>query len=117
MNDSHKNFTGSNSEAIERMLESMAKESVDPSKELLEITIKKCTDSREKENYIIIILVVLCSMLSTLSLGIVFFKLSFVVKSLAVSMWAVLNNGLAFILFYNRKTLFKEFFKEKGAGI
>lgn len=111
MNDYDKNFIEHNDEHIEMMLKNLPKERSDPSKELLESTVKKCKASREKENYIILILVVLCSVLSTLSLVITFFSLSLVMKSLAVSIWAILNNGLAFILFYNRRTLFKEYLK------
>ena len=117
MNDSDKNFIEHNNEPIEIMLKNLSKESIEPPKELLETTIKKCKASREKENYTIIILIVLCSILSTLSLVITFFKLSLIMKGLAVSIWAILNNGLAFILFYNRKTLFKESLKQKGAEI
>lgn len=117
MNDYDKNFIEHNNEPIEMMLKNLSKESIKPSKELLESTIKKCKTSREKENYTIIILVVLCSILSTISLIIAFFKLSLVMKILSVSIWAILNNGLAFILFYNRKTLFRESLKGKGAGI
>lgn len=113
MNDANKNYD----ESLEIMLRNISKEAIEPPKELLEVTIKKCKASREKENYTIIIMVVLCSVLSTVSLGISLFKLSLIMKITAISIWAMFNNGLAFILFYNRKDIFKELFTEKGADI